>query len=463
MDNRKNLKLEKKEKRKMNLKKLNLTVLLVTILVLIPTIQIVYASPLSTFYLSGGIYPHGVSYTIWREGSYYYAKNAYGFIHYSGTNGSQIFQNCIDILTPNENSGGVIFLPNGEYTASFLLKWNVVIIGENQRLTKIFGCITMNNSDTIHPIRLENLFIDGYSAGVNFGVVFTGNSSGVTIKNCRVSGVKAGIYCNATNSLANVLDQVMFMWNSEIGFWIQGYFYASTIQSCNFANLDYGLIINGTYACTYLWFKDCIWDNIKYQAIIAEKMSMCHFEDCWVGGVSDGTPTYYVIFNNTIDETGCYGNQIHGGMWSGYQWQYVLYIGDDYQWTTIENAHFYNIDWQARFKVYISADASDTRILFPVKLWDNCITNYSNNTYVVLQRLTRTVNVADGGTVLLNWTIRTWTGATPVRIFVTTTVANEFASVTAINPTNFIIAIKKHDGNAGTTQDVYYIAEWGLP
>jgi len=107
MDNRKNLKLEKKEKRKMNLKKLNLTVLLVSIIVLVPTIQIVYASPLSTFYLSGGIYPQA-DYTIWKEGSTYYAKNAYGLIQYSGTNASQIINSAVA-------NGDSILLKSGYY------------------------------------------------------------------------------------------------------------------------------------------------------------------------------------------------------------------------------------------------------------------------------------------------------------------------------------------------------------
>jgi len=107
MDNRKNLKLEKKEKRKMNLKKLNLTVLLVTILVLVPTIQIVYASPLSTFYLSGGIYSGAPTYTLWGEGvpetPTYYAKNANGYIVSTSSNASQVIQKAVDGCNNGDN------------------------------------------------------------------------------------------------------------------------------------------------------------------------------------------------------------------------------------------------------------------------------------------------------------------------------------------------------------------------
>jgi len=136
MDNRKNLKLEKKEKRKMNLKKLNLTVLLVTIIVLVPTIQIVYASPLSTFYLSGGVYPQG-TYTIWKEGTKYYAKNGYG-LHTSesgSTNASYVINNALDSMT----KGGILhFAPDYFWTDSPIqidyTKLPIIIEGEGMLL-----------------------------------------------------------------------------------------------------------------------------------------------------------------------------------------------------------------------------------------------------------------------------------------------------------------------------------------
>jgi len=94
---------------KMNLKTLNLTVLLVAVLVLAPTIQIVLAQG-STLWISSGIYPHGVSYSIWREGSAYYAKNAYGSLDYSGTNASVVIQNAL-----TNGGSGVYFFSGGIY------------------------------------------------------------------------------------------------------------------------------------------------------------------------------------------------------------------------------------------------------------------------------------------------------------------------------------------------------------
>jgi hypothetical protein len=48
--------------------------------------------------------------------------------------------------------------------------------------------------------------------------------------------------------------------------------------------------------------------------------------------------------------------------------------------------------------------------------------------------------------------------ATPAWIHVQSSVANEFASVTARNATTFTVAIKKHDGTPGTLQGIYWRA-----
>lgn len=96
----------------MNLKKLNLSVLLVTILVLVPTIQVVYASSLSTFSLSGGVYPSIPSYTIWRTGDSFYAKDAYGSQpSWSGSNDASLVINNADNAVP----GGQILLKHAIY------------------------------------------------------------------------------------------------------------------------------------------------------------------------------------------------------------------------------------------------------------------------------------------------------------------------------------------------------------
>lgn len=69
------------------------------------------------------------------------------------------------------------------------------------------------------------------------------------------------------------------------------------------------------------------------------------------------------------------------------------------------------------------------------------------------------VTVNQGATsVADNGTIAHGLSTTPTGVVVTTTVANEYAAVSAIGATTFTVQLTKHDGSAGTTQTVYWRA-----
>jgi len=127
--------------------------------VLVPTIQIVYASPLSIIYLSGGVYPRG-TYTIWREGSNFYAKDSYGKLPSwsENTNARAVIQNASDALV----NGGSIFLVNGEYP--------IEIINDG---TYAYG-IALKNDD-LSLICEENAWLkvpdNSLATSPNYGVV----------------------------------------------------------------------------------------------------------------------------------------------------------------------------------------------------------------------------------------------------------------------------------------------------
>lgn len=95
------------------------------------TALITYTAAQSTtpFTISSGIYPSGAaSYTIWKEGLNYYAKNASGVIEYSGTNFATILSNCIS--SPNK----LILIKAGEYELSSTITISqdgIYIRGEN--------------------------------------------------------------------------------------------------------------------------------------------------------------------------------------------------------------------------------------------------------------------------------------------------------------------------------------------
>jgi hypothetical protein len=84
-------------------------------------------SPSSTFTISGGVYPGAPSYTIWREGDYYFAKDANGEIDFSGTNSTYVIQNAIN------NGYGRIFFKKGTYMITSTVEithGNVFLDGE---------------------------------------------------------------------------------------------------------------------------------------------------------------------------------------------------------------------------------------------------------------------------------------------------------------------------------------------
>lgn len=73
------------------------------------------ATPTITFWVSPGMYPGAPSYTIWREGSNYFAKDANGQIDYSGTNASDVTVDAVDSSSGIILFKGIITLTSGIY------------------------------------------------------------------------------------------------------------------------------------------------------------------------------------------------------------------------------------------------------------------------------------------------------------------------------------------------------------
>ena len=67
-----------------------------TILLTSSVFYVLAATPTSTFWISSGVYPGAPSYTIWKEGSNYFAKDANGEIEFSGTNATEVIEDAID-------------------------------------------------------------------------------------------------------------------------------------------------------------------------------------------------------------------------------------------------------------------------------------------------------------------------------------------------------------------------------
>ena len=107
-----------------------IALVLIACLVSSSVVYYVFAvSPSSTVTISGGVYPGAPSYTVWREGDYYFAKDANGEIEYSGTNASNVVQSCFDVID-SVGGGSVYFNPTGGefvFTNSMLIPSNLLL------------------------------------------------------------------------------------------------------------------------------------------------------------------------------------------------------------------------------------------------------------------------------------------------------------------------------------------------
>jgi len=155
-----------------------LTFLLIGIIV--TSVVWVYASPTNTFYISGGVYPQA-SFTVWKEGSTYYAKNAYGQIVYSGTDADVLINNVIS----NAPEGSEIYLKNADYyiDASVIIDKSLSFIGESVYEDGFLAWKGVLNPDL--PIELGGTVLR-VTANNTRGITIQGEVTSVIIKNIGI-------------------------------------------------------------------------------------------------------------------------------------------------------------------------------------------------------------------------------------------------------------------------------------
>jgi len=107
--------------------------ILATLIISISSIGYILAQSSATFTISQGIYPGAPGYTIWREESVYYAKNAYGSLT-SGTNFTTIINNAL--LSDNVYLKSGIYELNG-VACNIKVPSNRVLEGEDKHTTLI--------------------------------------------------------------------------------------------------------------------------------------------------------------------------------------------------------------------------------------------------------------------------------------------------------------------------------------
>jgi len=134
-------------------------------------------SPTSTYYAEEGVYPGAPSYTVWVEGSTYYAKDANGHIAYMSSNATQLIQNT---LSNNSN----VFFGVGSFeldpSVDLANLYNVTLQGSGIDSTVLVagstsGAFDKSGDGASCYVTLKDMTIDG--AGINAITVNLGNNT----------------------------------------------------------------------------------------------------------------------------------------------------------------------------------------------------------------------------------------------------------------------------------------------
>lgn len=195
---------------------------------LLGTLIVLAATPSSTIYISSGVYPGAPSYTVWKEGSNYFAKDSNGLIAYSGTNASDILQNCFDQLT----DGGRVLLQNDiTLTTRVEFSYNGIELIANgiKTVTITFTyageCIRIGDGTTkISYGAIKHLQFEGATSfSVDQYAIHGNYSTGITIEDCEFHSMWGN------NSWAIVLErssayhiQHNRLWNNYNGIKMNG-------------------------------------------------------------------------------------------------------------------------------------------------------------------------------------------------------------------------------------------------
>ena len=156
-------------------------VILLCLIVSVLTCGIVYSTlPTQPFTINRGIYPGANTFTIWQEGTEYFAKNAYGIIQYSGTNASYVINSAI-------NNNHFVFITTGIYTLTSPLSIaeisNLTIKGEGINNTILENCgIVKNDGTPASYITIEDLTIDIKNTVDQTAINLVGNLSNAVLR-----------------------------------------------------------------------------------------------------------------------------------------------------------------------------------------------------------------------------------------------------------------------------------------
>lgn len=168
------------------------------------------ATPTTTFSIFGGNYPGAPSFTVFSDGSNYFAKNSYGVIAYSGTELGEVFNAVMSIA----NDGASVYITPAEYGYSTTLTVDVdyvTVYGDRMgtRLSQIAGSdLTAAFDIQTIGVTLHDLWVDGNygeNEGDTIGVkLSSADADYFTMFNCRITHFDGTLVALTNNN--NVFD-----------------------------------------------------------------------------------------------------------------------------------------------------------------------------------------------------------------------------------------------------------------
>jgi len=180
--------------------------------------------------IGGGIYPGAPSYTIWREGDHYFAKNSSGVKVFSGTNASQVIINTFS----SASDGDTVYIKKGSYpvTARIWVNKSLTILGDGIDSTILYDDTSGFGSQwfTVHAshVRIEGITFSGeYKSEAIFHVRrWSGDLDihDIIIKHCKFEKPKT-TYHDA--------GAILTIWDTEES---NFRLYDVTVEDCIFTN-----------------------------------------------------------------------------------------------------------------------------------------------------------------------------------------------------------------------------------
>jgi len=193
----------------------HLSIIVISTILLTSFVFYIYAdTPSSTFWISSGVYPGAPSYTVWKEGSNYFAKDAYGEIEFSGTNATDVIINSLDGLG---QTGGRILVEKGTYVLTTSLTYvldeaaatpyPIEIIGEGESTVFQYqgaGYAINITTDylTYEYVLLSSFKINGVSKTTDrHGLAISQIGRNVYVEKIFVTQMDIGIHIYDTNTV----------------------------------------------------------------------------------------------------------------------------------------------------------------------------------------------------------------------------------------------------------------------